>query len=362
MKAGILTFHSVTNIGAVLQAYALNETITQMGFDAKVINYRPAYIFGKRTPVGRRPYYIWNNFKRQTNYKHFYSHFLPITDRVYYEPKDLQSNPPNMDVYICGSDQVWNLKILKERFDPGYFLDFVSNNKKRIAYAPSFGDTTEIPISLREKVIDALNNFDALSVREESGRFLLKDLLNKEVPVVLDPCFLIRDYSQAAVMPQKAPDQYIAVYYLDQSKGFRELVRRCREKLNLPVVNISPAHLREADINHIDLGPHQWLGWMKNASFVCTNSFHGTVFSLIFRKNFLAFSHQLRPKLNTRIVDLLSKIGLSSRFLLTEEGMDTERIFYQDIDYCKSGKLLDDLIETSSGYLRSALSRSIPTG
>lgn len=355
MKVGIVTFHCVPNIGAVLQAYALCRTLNNLGFDAKLVNYRPEYIFGRRNRLGRRPWRIYQNLISNRKFDIFRKKYMPVTERIYYSPERLCSALPDADVYVCGSDQIWNLKILKGKADPVYFLDIVPDGKKRVAYAPSFGDLSGVPSELRSHICRLLKRFDSISVRENTGQKILKDLTGKNFPVVLDPTFLIKDYYDVTVKPKKAPENYIAVYYLERSEEFKKLVSYARRKIKLPVVNISPTALPEADYNYFSWGPDEWLGWMKYSSFICTNSFHGTAFSLIFRKNFLSFSHQARPGLNIRIENLLENIGLSERFVQTINDIDNNDVIDFAIDYQAVGAKLDSCVNRSITYLKSAL-------
>ncbi len=183
----------------------------------------------------------------------------------------------------------------------------------------------------------------------------MKQLTGRDAPTVLDPSLLIDDYSAVIRKPKWPPRRYILAYPLDYSQPFVECVRRAKELLNLPVVNIGRDRLPGADVNRCSLGPSEWLGWMRDASFVCTNSFHGTAYSLLFRRNFVAFSFLRRPANNVRMQGILEQVGLSERFLADAAPLAEGGLCRRAVDYSKVVPLLQAAISRSRQYLKNAL-------
>jgi hypothetical protein len=372
MRVGILTFHAADSCGAVLQTYALCRTLEEFGCSPRVIDYRPAFISMPPKPLRQRPLEILEKVLRKLRHRQlgtalksvlrrrrfarFRRDFLPTTDRVYWNIEELRADPPDVDVCVCGSDQIWNLKPFGERLDldSSFFLDFAPPGVRRVAYAPSIGGVA-FPEDLHDKIAILLNKFSALSGRENDVCALMKQLTGREAPTVLDPSLLIADYSAAIRKPKRPPKRYIAAYPLDYSQPFVECVQRAKTLLHLPVVNIGSRHLPGADINRNCLGPSEWLGWMRDASFVCTNSFHGTAYSLIFRRNFIAFSFLLRPVSNARIQGILEQVGLSKRFLIDAAQMTERSPCIQPVDYGPVEPLLQAAVSKSRNYLRDAV-------
>ena len=184
---------------------------------------------------------------------------------------------------------------------------------------------------------------------------LVKQLTGRDAPTVLDPSLLVEDYSAVMKKPKRPPKQYIVVYPLDYSQPFVECVQRAKELLRLPVVNIGSKRLPGADINRNCLGPSEWLGWMRDASFVCTNSFHGTAYALIFRRDFMAFSFLLRPANNVRMQGILGQVGLGERFLADAAQMAAGGPCLQPVDYGTVEPLLRAAVSRSRNYLKGAV-------
>jgi hypothetical protein len=372
VRVGIVTFHAANSCGAVLQAYALCRTLAEFGCRPSVIDYRPKFIAARPTPMARRPAGIaekvlrklrnrqftesLKSVVRSRRYERFRRRFLPTTERTYWSIEELRADPPRVDVCICGSDQIWNQNLLGERLelDPTFFLDFAPPGVRRVAYAPSQGGVP-FPEDVRGQIAALLEKFSAISGREDDVGANVRQLTGREAPTVLDPTLLVQDYSAVTRSPRRAPRQYIAAFPLDYSPQFIACVRKARELLGLPVVNIGARPLPGADFNRNCLGPSEWLGWMRNASFVCTNSFHGTALSLVFRRNFAAFSFYLRPANNVRMQGILQQIGLSERFVADADELADRGLCRRPVDYAAADPLLQAAVSGSRNYLKSAV-------
>lgn len=348
MQVGLLTFHLCRNYGAMIQAYALCRVVQEMGHDARFIDYRGGpvdrLLFSKRRPWSLLPAMIrWRRLVA------FRDQYLPQTTKTYHTDADLMDDPPDFDAYICGSDQIWNPYC--KGFHPAYFLHFVPEDSARlIAYAPSFGDY-QPGNEYDEKMAQYIKRFDCLSVREKSGQRIIQQLTGRSAEHVLDPCLLVDDYSVVSTPPGRK-DDYIAAYMLNRSDEKIALLNKAKEKLGLPVISIGPTRLPGVNWMRDDAGVRRWLGHIQNARFVCTDSFHGTCLSILFRKEFLTVPH---PTRNERIAGLLDAVGLSQRQAGNPEDPDTSTQFHETIDYDEVHSSLQELRAASLDYLQRAL-------
>jgi hypothetical protein len=355
VRVGMVTFHHVTNIGAVLQAYALARVMREFGCDVRVIDYRPEYLVGAYRRLGRHPLNIGKGLVRSWRYRRFRQTFIPTTERIYRTADELRSAPPDLDACVCGSDQVWNLRIQRYRADRAFFLAFGAERMKRIAYAPSVGDVVSLGDELRREIAGYIGAFEAVSAREEDARTFIRELTGRDAPLVLDPSLLLGDYAEVTKEPRRSPARYVLVYPMDYSDEFRGFVRDVRQVLQLPTVNVGTRPMAEADFNSNDLGPGEWLGWMKNASFVCTDSFHGMTYAIVFRRDFVSFPHQRTPALNARMRDTLLQLGLEERFASPRVAVDGDSPYLQPVKYGAMEPLLRSRVADSRQYLRNAL-------
>jgi hypothetical protein len=370
VRVGILTFHAANNFGAVLQTYATCRALEEFGCEPCVIDYRPSYFAAPPRPAGRRllsmPTKVLRklregsfrtalgNVLRNRRFARFRRDFLPTTARVYWNAEQLRADPPDVDVCVCGSDQIWNVRLTDGRLDPSLFLDFAPRGVRRVAYAPSIGGFV-FPEEYREAITALLKEFAALSGRENDLCTIIKQLAGRDAPMVLDPSLLVADYSPAIREPMRPPKRYIAVYPLDYSQPFVDSVQRVKTLLRLPVVNIGARPLPGADANRNSLGPSEWLGWMRRATFVCTNSFHGTAYSIILRRDFVTCPYLAHPVANARLATLLGQFGLGGRYIANAGELTDRTAAVQPVDYAAAEPLLQAAISRSRAYLKDAV-------
>lgn len=361
MRIGILTFHCAHNYGAVLQCYALQETLKQMGHDVEIIDYRPKYlstpyvIFDKKRFLSKNPIFLIKHsigeilllptrIKRYNAFDKFINNRLNLSHRII-----KRTIPDNYDVYIMGSDQIWNPKIT-QGFDPIYFgfFDFPKTNKKYISYAASM----EIKL-LDEKSADyyhkALNNFDSVSVRETNLAKLLQPLTSKKIDTVLDPTLLANTnvWNNIAVQPS-IKRKYVLVYQVRYNKSTLRIAHNIANQINAFVIEIMAWPTIYHNKNRLQCSsPEGFLGLIKNAACVITTSFHGTAFSLIFNRSFYCI--QLNDGGDTRSQSLLNSIGLSDRMIKNDETPKFTEIDYNE----KINKCIFELRESSLRYLRN---------
>lgn len=325
MKIGILTFWwTQDNYGQVLQCFALIKFLREMGHDAFLIKAIPnpprktllrqiKNLIKNCIPTYRRWEQLGKiqdkeNRKHPRNFDNFRAHHIPSTDTIYSQ-KRLMEEPPKADAYICGSDQVWCGP------SPIYFLQFGSKSTKRIAYAPSMGGIKPRG-EVRQTMIEYLQRFDFLSSREKQGVEELHEMGFPEASLQPDPTLLlpVETYREIAIGPQKAEKPYLLLYLLGNETNVNVGdIYSFADTHNLEVRYI-------ASQGRIDEYPklyptvEEWLGLIDGATYVVTNSFHGTVFCLQFNTPFLVLPVKgAIARMNNRIYDLLERYGLSRR-------------------------------------------------
>lgn len=363
MKIGIFTFFQ-TNYGAVLQAYALQKYLQeQPNTEVEMVDFTtPAHLEDHRiirklkskNPFSILSYYLftflrYRQLKRRVSrtwdFKKKYFHYT----RRYATVKEVLENHPQEDIYVTGSDQVFNPNA---KYVPVYYLDFDKGNGKKVAYAPSFG-ISEFNAEITAKIEKYLKDFDYLSCREPAGAEYLKSIVGHDVPVVVDPVLLhdASEWSKVAISPQYKKD-YIFIYDLNGGKNLIKIAKNIQKQTHLSIVCLTGNRTKiyPVDKQVYDAGPAEFIGWIKDASYVVTDSFHGTVFSLIFGKQF--FSFVAIEKTSSRIKNILGKAGLSERIVKKTE--------LEDFDFCHYASVvtpdLNDVVNKSKTYIKHFLS------
>lgn len=366
-SVGIITFHRAPNFGAALQAFALQRTIMNLGHACAIIDYASVLNCSSYELFNFRP--SRSNFKRNVRtlrklcshlmlrirFSNFRSQHLRLT-KTYHSSIELTQESLGFDTYITGSDQVWNPQMMDERCLPAYYLDFVKSGR-RVAYAPSFG-VSEIPQARRDMTAACLRRFDFLSAREDTGCKIIRELTGREAAHVLDPTLLLSnaEYDKVASLPAYR-QPFILLYPMEASEELCRLASKLRDYLKLPLVAIVPIYhdpltFSFADRVVFDAGPSEFLGWVKMAAFVCTNSFHGTVFSIINQKNFISLAHST---LNSRSNSLLKLVGLLPRQMTSSKHFQANDPLLDPINYAPVNLQLRRAIDESLQYLKSAL-------
>lgn len=373
MDVGVITIHNHLNYGAVLQAYALNRTIRKLGHNCKTINCTIDPGSGRLSEKAKHTgatitkaynFCRWLSNKRYAERFHnFIKQQIPLTDREYRSFDELEASPPRFDVFVTGSDQVWRPGLLDRPIGIVFHLGFISPEKARlISYAPSFG-VSQIPPQFSEKIAVFLSRYHCLSIREKKGKDLIKDISGRDAVLVLDPTLLLSadDYDEILEIPE-IKGEYILVYPMElgENMSFYNLVEQVAKQAALPVVCVLPLvydfrWLKLAEKVVLDAGPREFLGLIRYASFVCTNSFHGTAFSIIFRKNFLGIPH---TQSNSRIENLLEQTGLKNRQLKDLSSKIVKKMIDTKIDYAPVVRKLKKHVDDSTTYLEKALACS----
>ena len=272
MKVGILTIQSNVNIGNRLQNYALQEVLKRMGVESESFKREEV---GLETEIKRTVREIVRNDRKSK--VHAFNRKINWSNSLVTKNKISSNISSSYDAVLIGSDQVWN-----PYFPFSSDSDYLPGvDVKKIAYAASFGVDLIKESELREHIAEMINGVDCISMREESGAKMIKELTGREVPVVLDPTMLMdaADWKKIEKKPQMSiPSRYVLKYMLGESNMY---VEKVAEKMEAPVLDISSKAL--------PIGPKEFLFLINHAQIICTDSFHASVFSLLFEKPFIIF-------------------------------------------------------------------------
>ncbi|MBQ6366377.1 MAG: polysaccharide pyruvyl transferase family protein [Oscillospiraceae bacterium] len=370
MRIAVITFHNTSNFGATLQCVALSCYLKEMGHQVEVINYLPPYIRDKKSIIKelKKIKYADNKPKATVKGMAYLLHAREIgcknrrfekfiqknlnLSHPYFTYSSLIDDPPAADLYLCGSDQIWNPSLTGGDFDEAFFLRFAKG--KKASYGASLG---ELNIDdHRDRLAALTEDFSAISVRENSARKKLESALNRRVETVLDCTLLIgkEAYSVMESREHNRPEPYLLLYNIQNSAVSVALAKRISKEKGLRIIDISPNFFVKIPgaKNMKDIGPDVFLSLFHNASYVVTNSFHGTVFSIIYEKQFITIPHSKRA---SRMLDLLEILGLKDRIAL-ESGYHEHSL----IDYKEVNGKLQLAREKSLSYLRTVTANGIP--
>lgn len=347
-----VTFQRVLNYGAVLQAYALSRFLKENGFDVKILDYAPFYFLWQsmRPSIGLKK--TIEKYRKYRKFKLFRDKYLPLTDFMYFTKSQL-SNLKKPFALICGSDQVWNFKITNNEFDPVFFLDFSSNDVRRIAYAASAGSIRLN--NYANSTSHYLEKFTKIGVREKILKDDINEILeNNQACVVVDPCLLIENYSEIYDFNRVPLFKYIVSYVVGSGEMldiFNRKIEELKKVTDIKIIHLGAKAVQSADENLLDIGPSEWLAFIKNASFVITNSFHGTAFSVRLEKNFI-FIPQINENLNSRQITLLKNIGLMDQMV----PHDVAIVRIPNINYELITPRVNNIVKESKKFLIESLS------
>jgi len=382
MKVGIMTmYHGNYNFGGQLQAFALQRAVESLGHECEVIDFSveiKSFAFRKLTHISTRKLlrkikqkalYAWKEktdkaFRKDTSLrkKRFQSFMKEIPHTEFCTADSMKEMfETYFDACIVGSDQVWN----PQWWVPEYFLDFVSNQTKKIAYAASLGVDK---LSERDATFieNKIKDFVAVSLREEGGKRLLEGYVTNQLHVTLDPTLLYtrKMWDTIAVKPT-IEEPYVVVYFPGgkSESALRTWHEFCiQENLKLVVFphfqgKYDAADEKFSDIRDYSSGPAQFLGLIKYAKYIMTGSFHATVFSIIFQKQFVSFRE--KKEMNTPVEmlrngALLKELGLEGR-LVQRDWTPNLNLLEQSIDYVKAEDRLELLRGESMRFLQDAL-------
>jgi len=378
-KIAILTFARAQNYGGDLQAYSLQKKLSNLGYNVSVIqqlcpinkgfiqtkNFKPIInltdklsYMGKVntivtniiTSIASTIYFKRNNL-RLSRFMKFENEKINLTEKVFRSFDQLYDENLPFDIFITGSDQVWNYT---NGFSPEpFFLTFVKEGKKKISYAASIGHSV-IPEEIQEKYKVWFNNIDFISTREEQAELLVKNLSGKPAITVLDPTFLFNkeEWIQNLNIQKDSTNPYLLIYTLSTSPYIYKLAQHISKIKKLRILRVVPncwTHEHYTGVRNIyTAGPVEFISLFSNASFILTNSFHGTAFSINFNIPFFSIPRK-NKKINSRFLNILKKTNLSERLLYDGDPYPLETNF--DINFLETNKLLDIERKKSLSFL-----------
>lgn len=369
-KVGIITFHAAHNYGSMLQSYALQQVVTQLGYDCEIINlrtkiqkkyYTPAHKGGKSFIERSAKRIGLAIYKKKLLEKHrLFEYFLEndytLSEHEYSSLEELCENPPDYDFYISGSDQIWNTACTD--FDWSYYLPFVKEGK-RIAYAPSMGQRATQDFSKHDKTCfeKYLSNYDFISTREEDTAMVIEDVLKVTPEITLDPTLLL-DSSEWKKKFNSAPiikGDYIFYYVPRIDTKVLNLTRRIAKKTKLPIVT-SIMHSSKFAIFYPDfqkeiaVGPWEFLNLCINAKLLCGRSYHLNVFAIIFNIPFYAING-LKVNRTKRLLDWTNLTDRTISIDDFEQKIDAAF----EVDFSDANRKINEQKTKSLKFLKHAL-------
>ena len=369
LKIKTITCHNVYNYGASLQEYALLKYLNNLGYETEAINYNPDYLSNHFNFLSvSNPRFDSNlmiksiylllklpgrllSLRRKYSFDKFSSKYINSTKINYTSNQELKNNIPDADIYICGSDQIWN-SFFQNGKDPAFYLDFVPEDKLKISYAASFAIET-IEDDIKPFVYEKVKKLDFVSVRESSGVKILEDLGLDNIKHVLDPVFLLDQKSWDKIASkEKIENPYILVYDMDNNPYIKDFVLNMSKKNNWKIITISSG-INYADKNLSTKGPDTFLSLIKNASFIVSNSFHAVAFSLIYEKQFIVFNRS--EQINTRMRDIVNMLNIKETILAYNSSLDN---YNYTIDYDNARPVLQEHIKKSKQFLVDSIQKS----
>lgn len=379
-KIGLCVCQDSHNFGSQLQVLATLKSIEKYDVEYEIIDYKkkltPKFIikslprllnigfvssklkYRKKMKLIKKDNEIYQNYlKREKEFNDFAENNFKKYCKKYYGYKNLKKGTSNYDGFLVGSDQLWLPSNYGSNF---YNFNFVPDNKIKISYATSFGVGT-IPWYQRKKTEKFLKRINYLSVREESGKKIIKDIANIDAKVVLDPTLLLTENNWKEIIPEEKIMNfpYILCYFLGDNDEYRKQAEKLKKILKLPIVSIpnidsySEKSKAFGDYKLYEISSDKFVNLIRNAECVLTDSFHGSVFSIINHKNFIIFDRfrEGTNSRNSRIDNLCNIFDISNK----RYKKDIENIYRNSIDYEKVDKILLGKQKESLDFLGKAI-------
>ncbi len=369
-KIGICTVYTGYNYGSALQAYATKHILTNLGYKSELLTIKGSILPGRDIRINKlftiifRSLFHSGGMKNLKNYGASIAKKLPKQSiacfndffeklqpkAVAYHTLKKEAHTKTYYAFLSGSDQVWNSAVFY--VDPFYYLRFAPS-EKRIAFAPSFG-RNYVPDYNKKRISGFISEFKYISVRESSGADIIKELTGKDAEVLIDPTLVLsaEEWTKSLSLKKNPNEKYLLAYFLDTpSKQAIEITKKISRDLNLKIINL-PYVFENSELGNTGVaGPCEFVEYIKNAKFVCTDSFHGTAFSLNFNIPFYTFDRNYgnAGKQSARIESILKMASLSERY----EPNNTSGCM--DISFEKVNSFLNDERIKSREYLINAL-------
>lgn len=355
-KIAILTLYDNSNIGNKLQNYAVQIIFEKLGYICTTITYKEIFkeiswkgwiVYFLGIPQGKAKYKRMLVRRKQV-FADFSNRYLNIEKPIHF--RDISKIVNRFDYFVTGSDQVWhNWTNTKEEL-AYFFLEFAPE-EKRICIAPSFG-FEHIPEEFRNNYQKGLQGFRNLSCREISGCKMIFELTGRDAELLIDPTMVltIDDWNKICVKPKyEVPDKYLLIYFLGgMNPEDVNYINKLAKRQGLKIINIFSLD----DEIYYYTSPNEFLYLIKNASYVCTNSFHGCTFSILYNINFLVFNRMDAEgsKMHSRIGTLLSKFGLENYVVKGKEDFN-----FASIDFSTTNTILKEERKKEIAFLEKSI-------
>lgn len=365
MKVAVITRHAITNYGSLLQAFATQQVIENLGHTCEIIDYirdDESYSQHEKTLLARKPKWNRNPIKKAIylalrqpesiasgrRFEAEQSKYLHLTKR-YASPDELLKDKPIADVYMTGSDQVWG-PVENGSYDSSYCLSFTNDSDKRIAYAASFG-RTEMTREVDDYLKKWLSRYRYIGVREDSAVSLLNNMGIGSVQV-LDPTLLLDSVFWSKIAKPIEENKYVLVYQLHNDKRVGGYAAQVAKAFGLPLIRVSTSFHQISREGKLIWCPEigEFLSYIKNAACMVTDSFHGTAFAINFNTPFV----EVLPnnKTGTRNMSILKLTGLSDRILRDNEDIALAK---EKIDYSRANRIIKEKRKDSLNVLKNMI-------
>lgn len=379
-KVGLAVCYDTKNFGSQLQVLATIRKVGELGYESEIIRYKkkltPTFVLqtiprlfnvsfikaklhskNKRKQIEKHPDIARNVLIRNERFNKFVEKYFTNLSKPYNGWENLvRESSKNYDAFLCGSDQLWLPNNLGSHF---YTLEFAPDNKPKIAYATSFG-VSRIPDGQKKATAKYLNRFQNLSTREIAGQKIIEELTGKTAQVVCDPTLLFDAKGWEQMLPKKkvVEEPYVFCYFLGTNEEHRAAANEFKKKTGLKIVtcpyldNFVETDQNFGDIQLFDMDAADFVNLIRHAEYILTDSFHGSVFSILNHKKFMTFNrfNAGANSRNSRIDSLCTLLGLSER-RYNGDIMNVEK----DIDYRAVEEKLEKLRADSIKYLKTAL-------
>lgn len=384
-KVGLAVCYDTKNFGSQLQVLATIRKIEDLGYNTEIIRYKkkltPTFVLqtiprifnvsfiksklrskNKERMIGKYPDIARNVSVRNNRFNKFVETYFTNLSKPYCGWENLvRESKKNYDLFLCGSDQLWLPNNLGSHF---YTLEFAPDNKPKISYATSFG-VSSIPKGQKKATGRYLSRFQYLSTREQAGQKIIEELIGKKAKVVCDPTLLFDAEGWRKMIPAKSllAEPYVFCYFLGTNEAHRRAAKEFREKTGLKLVtcpfldNFVKSDVTFGDVQLFDMDAADFVNLIRHAEYILTDSFHGSVFSILYRKKFMTFnrfSASEKDSRNSRIDTLCTLLGLSDR-RFAGDVMSVQN----EIEYDLVEKRLNKLRDSSARFLADALENAL---
>lgn len=373
MKIAVMTWFHYDNYGTVLQAASLVKLLRQFGHEADIIDYFPQdrilrmpktsrsgrvlrrFMKARQASAGGKNPIITTQISGET-FDLFRAQNMTLTDYCA-TLTDLERLNDEYDAFVCGSDRIW----LPMYFDPRFYLDFVQDPLRMIAFAPSILDTGDTDPLILKKMQTLISRFTHLSVREEEGRHFLGEMFGKKTQELADPLLLVdrEEWGSKLQLPGEEEEHYLLAVFQGENRSYWDAADKLAARLGLTfrIIPIRSQDLTRTGALTDPVGPVDYISIIRNADYICTDSYHATILSLLFEKQFCCFERFTRRgqlALNIRIRHILDAVGLGSRLYSIDAPLER---YLEMIDYIPVNYKLEALKITSREFLRSSLEK-----